>query len=69
MEKLTIEQVATEESKYYLVMAVAKLARKLGERAIDNEEILTQKTVTMALDALEEHKYLIVETDDFEERC
>lgn len=69
MEELTIEQVTNEESKYSLVMAVAKLARKIGEKAFDDGSILTEKTVTMAINELKEHNYLIVETDNFKERC
>lgn len=68
MQKLTIEEVLSEESKYSAVIAVAKLARKIGQEASLNGDILTEKPVSTAIEYLKEHKYLITESQDFQER-
>lgn len=44
------------ENRYDLVIDVARRARQISNRAEQNEEILTIKPVTLALDELAEEK-------------
>ncbi len=44
------------ENRYDLVIDVARRARQISNRAENNEEILTEKTVTLALNELAEEK-------------
>lgn len=51
-------------SRYSLVTATAKLARKISEDAERDGEILTDKPVSLALDKLLDGEYKIVEPDE-----
>lgn len=51
-------------SRYSLVTATAKLARKISEDAERDGEILTDKPVSLALDKLLDGDYVIVEPDE-----
>lgn len=42
------------ESRYKLVLDIAKRARKISETAAENKEILTEKTVTLAMNEMAE---------------
>ncbi len=44
--------IQKNESRYKLVLDVAKKARKIAEDAENNEEILTEKTVTLAMNEM-----------------
>ncbi len=44
------------ENRYDLVIDVARRARQISNRAENNEEILTEKSVTLALNELAEEK-------------
>ncbi len=44
------------ENRYDLVIDVARRARQISNRAEQNEEILTEKTVTLALNELADEK-------------
>ncbi len=44
------------ENRYDLVIGVARRARQISNRAEQNEEILTEKTVTLALNELADEK-------------
>lgn len=44
------------ENRYDLVIDVARRARQISNRAEQNEEILTEKTVTLALNELAAEK-------------
>ncbi|MBQ6819195.1 MAG: DNA-directed RNA polymerase subunit omega [Clostridia bacterium] len=44
------------ENRYDLVIDVARRARKISNRAENDNEILTEKPVTLALDELAEEK-------------
>ncbi len=44
------------ENRYDLVIDVARRARQISNRAENNGEILTEKSVTLALDELAEEK-------------
>lgn len=51
------------QSRYSLVIAVAKRAREIAQAAEDNGEILTEKPVNMALKEFQAHKFTILEPD------
>ena len=44
------------ENRYDLVIDVARRARQISNRAENNQEILTEKSVTLALNELAEEK-------------
>ena len=44
------------QNRYDLVIDVARRARQISNRAEQNEEILTEKTVTLALNELADEK-------------
>ncbi len=44
------------ENRYDLVIDVARRARQISNRAEQNQEILTEKTVTLALNELADEK-------------
>ncbi len=48
--------INTYENRYDLVIDVARRARQISNRAENNEEILTEKPVTLALNELAEEK-------------
>lgn len=48
-------------SRYSLVTATAKRAREISQQAQDQDEILVEKPVSLALDEILEGGYLIVE--------
>lgn len=50
-------------SRYSLVVAVAKRARQIRQDAIDKEEILDRKVVSMAMDELYDGKYIVEEPE------
>ena len=50
-------------SRYSLGVAVAKRARQIRDEAIEKEEILDKKVVSMAMDELYEGKYIVEEPD------
>lgn len=51
-------------SRYSLVTATAKLARQISEEAERDNEILTEKPVSLALKELLDGDYKIVEPDE-----
>ena len=51
-------------SRYSLVIATAKRARKIAEEAEENNEIIVEKPVTLALDEFLEGKYEIIEPEE-----
>lgn len=51
-------------SRYSLVRATAKRAREISEEAEDNEIILVEKPVSIAIDEIIEGKYTIIEPDE-----
>jgi len=44
-----IEDLKGENSRYAVVLGVAKRARKIAEEAEENKEILIEKTVSLAI--------------------
>ncbi len=51
------------QSNYSLVIAVAKRARQIAERAEEDHEILLEKPVDLAVRDFRENKFKIVEPD------
>lgn len=60
--------IRTPHKSYYsLVIAVAKRAREIAEKADRDGAILTDKPVDMAVQDFVQDKYHIIEPDSFEE--
>lgn len=57
------DMLSGKQSRYSLVIAVAKRAREIAQTAEDNGEILTEKPVNMALKEFRAHKFNIIEPD------
>ncbi len=51
-------------SRYSLVTATAKRAPAISDDAIENEEIIVEKPVSLALDEIVEGKYKIIEPEE-----
>ncbi len=51
-------------SRYSLVTAIAKRAREISTEAQDNEEILNDKPVSIALDEIINGKFEVVEPEE-----
>ncbi len=51
-------------SRYSLVSAVAKRAREISSDAQENEEILNDKPVSIALDEIISGKFTVVEPEE-----
>ncbi len=54
------------QSAYSLVIAVAKRARQIAERAEEEGEVLTDKPVDMAVRDFVQNRYKILEPNPFE---
>lgn len=50
-----------EQSRYSLVIAVAKRARQISEEAEKDKEILDEKPVDVAVQEYVDHKYRMIE--------
>ncbi len=48
-------------SRYSLVIATAKRAREISEEAEENNEIITEKPVSLAIQEIIDGKYVVVE--------
>lgn len=63
--------ITPEQSRYSLVIAIAKRARQITGEAEINGEVLIQKPVDLAVQDFMKHKYKIIEhvepNDDFTE--
>lgn len=51
-------------SRYSLVTATAKRARAISDEAKENEEIIVEKPVSLALDEIVEGKFKIIEPEE-----
>lgn len=51
-------------SRYSLVTAIAKRAREISTEAQENEEILNDKPVSLALDDIINGKFVVVEPEE-----
>lgn len=56
--------LANHLSRYSLVTATAKRAREISEEAKENDEIITEKPVSLALDEILSGEYVIVEPEE-----
>lgn len=63
-----IEVLKGNNSRYAVVIGVAKRARDIAEIAEENKEILIEKTVSLAINDIKsgEYKLVIEEADDEE---
>lgn len=51
-------------SRYSLVTATAKRAREIAEESEINEEIITEKPVSLALEEILNGEYIIIEPEE-----
>lgn len=51
-------------SRYSLVIAVAKRAREISEKAAEEGEILIEKPVSLAIQEIADNKYDIIEPEE-----
>ena len=51
-------------SRYSLAVGVAKRSREINDAALEQKEIITEKTVSLAVNELKEGKYTIKEPSD-----
>lgn len=58
--------LAGKESRYALVIGVAKRAREIAQEFEENGVITDEKPVLLAIDDFRNHKYNILEPDDEE---
>ena len=62
------EMLSGKQSRYPLVIAVAKRAREIASEAELKGEVLVEKPVNMAIEDFRQHKYDIVEKKDEENK-
>lgn len=68
MLKPSDNMIRTPHRSYYsLVIAVAKRARQIAERAEEEGQVLTEKPVDLAVHDFVDNKYKIIEPDSFED--
>ncbi|MBQ5994355.1 MAG: DNA-directed RNA polymerase subunit omega [Clostridia bacterium] len=61
----SLEHVLSDHmSRYSLVIATAKRAREISERAEEENEILTEKPVSLALQDIVEGKVKVIEPEE-----
>ncbi len=64
MYKPSIDDLfAGKQSKYALVIGVAKRAREIAEEAEEKDEIMVEKPVILAAKDFKDHKYDILEPE------
>lgn len=56
-----------QESRYSLVVGVAKIARKISDEAQENNQPLEEKPVSLAVEMLYNKKYRFIEPEHIEE--
>lgn len=68
MLKPSENMIRTPHRSYYsLVIAVAKRARQIAERAEEEGKVLTEKPVDLAVHDFLDDKFKIIEPDSFED--
>ena len=55
-------------SRYSLVVATAKRAREIREEAVKNEVLLDDKSVSLAIEEINDGKYVIEEPDELKSK-
>ncbi len=58
------ELLKNTNSRYSLVVATAKRARQIQDEAIENEVMLDEKVVSLAIDDLHDGKYIVEEPEE-----
>lgn len=61
-----VPEVTGDQSRYSLVIAVAKRARQISEEAEKNGEIIVEKPVDLAVQDMMQHRYSIVPAQEEE---
>ena len=59
------DMLSGKKSRYALAVAVAKRAREITEEMYDRGEPLSEKAVNMAVREFKEHKYEIIEPENY----
>ncbi len=59
-----IEQLKGENSRYAMVVAVAKHAREIADKAIENGEIIIEKPVSLAIEDFKGGDYKVFVNND-----
>lgn len=68
MLKPSDNMIRTPHRSYYsLVIAVAKRARQIAEKAEEEGQVLTEKPVDLAVHDFVDNKFKIIEPDSFED--
>ena len=65
-----IEQLQGENSRYSMVVAVAKHAREIADKAAENGDIIIEKPVSLAIEDFKSGEYKVfinTDSDDTEE--
>lgn len=62
-----IEQIKGSESRYAVVIAVAKRARQIADEAEEKNIIITEKPVSLAINDFRRGEYTILPVKDEEE--
>ena len=58
-----IEKIQGKNSRYAVVIGVAKRAREIAEQAEEDQAILVEKTVSLAIEDFEKGDYKLVVED------
>jgi len=58
-----LEKLKGNNSRYAVVIGVAKRAREISERAQENEEIITEKTVSLAIEDFKNEECRLIVPD------
>ena len=70
MSNTELDQIlSADQSRYSLVIAVAKRAREISNEAESKGEILIEKPVNLAVADLADHKYKIISPKDDEDEA
>ena len=68
MKRVSLENmISGKESRYALVIGVAKRARQIAQEFIDKHEPNDDKCVLLAMEDFKNHKYNILEPEDDDE--
>lgn len=59
-----IEELQGKNSRYAVVIGVAKRAREISEQAQENGEIITEKTVSLAIKDFKEGECRLLASDE-----
>lgn len=62
-----IENLQGKNSRYAVVIGVAKRAREIAEKAQEDGEILVDKTVSLAVNEMKEGRYKLMYADKNED--